>query len=155
VIRALVVLLAASALSAGTVLAQRPPERLVNYRNLPVATASGGAPEAAQVKQAILAAATVDPLWKVAGDTGGRLLATRSWREHSITVEIRYSRERYSLVYRDSTNMKYAPRMDGDSRDRNSARYGVPRTIGPVIHPFYNRYVGELKEAIRAELQKL
>ena len=53
-------------------------------------------------------------------------------------VNITCSPESYSLTYRDSINMKY--RMVE----------GVPN-----IHPHYNRFVGELKQAIQNNLQNL
>jgi hypothetical protein len=152
--RGIFVSLMFSALLSAPALAQRPPEPLVTIRDALVATTSGKPVERAQVRQAIAAAAARDPSWSLADEGADRVLATRRWRDHAIVIEVRYSPERYSLLYRDSTNMKYNAGGSGDSRDRN-AKFGVPPSTGPEIHPFYNRYVRELRDGIAAELRKL
>lgn len=111
---------------------------IVNYDKLAVAVNSGKAPQAEQVKQAILAAAG-SKSWSVATQADGKLLATLQVRgKHTVVVEIAYASDQYSLTYKDSTNMKFGA---GDGQ--------------PLIHPFYNKWVQELKEAIRIELLKL
>jgi hypothetical protein len=145
------------ALVAAPALAQRTPERIINYPDLPVATASGKPLQAEQVKQAIVDAAARARLWTLAYEPNGTILATRAWNDHVIVVAIAYSPTQYSLVYRDSTNMKY--KADGSSSITNSTINSFRNTYagpaGAVIHPFYNRYVGELKNAIATELRKL
>jgi len=64
-------------------------------------------------------------------------------------VEIVYSADKYSVTYRDSINMNYHSEAKYDSRLPNS---GANRATGPVIHPAYNTWVQELKDAIRIEL---
>jgi hypothetical protein len=152
---ALFAALTASALFSAPALAQRTPEPVVNYANLPVATATGKPLQPEQVKQAIVDGAARARIWTLAYEPNGTVLATRTWNDHVIVVAITYTPTSYSLAYRDSVNMKYSKDGQGDSRDRHNARYGVPHSGGAVIHPFYNRYVGELKDAIRAELLKL
>jgi len=111
---------------------------IVNYDDIAVATNSGKAPSAEQVKQAIIAAAS-NKSWSIAHQADGKLLATLIVRnKHTIVVEIAYAADTYSLRYKDSINMKF------DQRDGQ-----------PVIHPYYNRWVQELKDAIRIELLKL
>ena len=111
---------------------------IVNYDDIAVATNSGKAPSADQVKQAIIAAAS-NKSWSIARQPDGKLLATLIVRnKHTIVVEIAYAADTYSLRYKDSINMKF------DQRDGQ-----------PVIHPYYNRWVQELKDAIRIELLKL
>ena len=55
-----------------------------------------------------------------------------------VGVLIACTADRYSIAYKDSDNMKYSP---GDGQ--------------PLIYPYYNRFVGELNNAIRAELARL
>jgi hypothetical protein len=111
---------------------------IVNHDNIPVATNSGKTPSAEQIKQAIVTAAGTKS-WSITPQTNGRLLATLHVRgKHTVVTEIAYASDKYSLTYKDSTDMKYGER-DGQA----------------VIHPFYNKWVLELKEAIRIELLKL
>lgn len=130
-------LLIAATLFAAPVSA-RETVAIVNYDNLVVATNSGKVLVAEQVKQAILAAAGAKS-WSIAYQADGKLLATLNVRgKHTVMVGISYTAEQYSLRYKDSTNMKFGER-EGRA----------------VIHPYYNKWVQELKEAIRIELLKL
>jgi len=129
------VLIFATILSLNAVARETVP--IINYDNLAVATSSGKALHAAQVRQAIQAAAGAKG-WSIAQQAGDKLLATLDVRgKHMIMVEIDYAADKYSLHYKDSSNMKYG--------ERNGQ---------PVIHPYYNKWVRELKDAIRLELLK-
>jgi hypothetical protein len=143
----------AGLLVAAPASAQRALEPVVNFPNQPVATSSGKPLQPEQVKQAIVDGAARAREWTLAYEPNGTVVATRQWRTHSITVAIAYSSQQYSIAYRDSSNMKYTV----NSADPNAipARNAYPQPAGPVIHPFYNRYVRELKSAIDAELRKL
>jgi hypothetical protein len=116
----------------------RTPVPIINHDNIAVATNSGKTLQLEQVKQAIQSAAAAKT-WSIAFQSDGKLLATLHVRgKHTIVVEIAYAADKYSLQYRDSTNMKFGE-LEGTK----------------VIHPFYNKWVQELKEAIRIELLKL
>lgn len=118
--------------------AAREPVPIINHDNLAVVTSSGKAPAPEQVKQAIQAAASTKN-WSITPQPDGKLLATLSVQggKHVIVAEITYAADKYSINYKDSTNMKFGTRDDQ-----------------AVIHPFYNKWVQELKEAIRVELIK-
>ena len=129
--------LIASTLVAAPAIA-RDAVPVINYDNIAVATSSGKAPAVEQFKQALLTAAGARG-WEIAQQADGTLQATLNVRgKHSIVVEIAYSDAKYSLTYKGSVNMKYGQR-DGQ----------------PVIHPFYNKWVQDLKEAIGLELLKV
>jgi hypothetical protein len=131
------VLLIASAIFTAPAIA-RAPVAIINYENLVVATNSGNVLQAEQVKQAIVTAAGAKN-WSIAYQSDGTLLATLNVRnKHTIMTGIAYAADKYSLRYTGSTNMKFGER-DGQ----------------PVIHPYYNKWVQEFKEAIRIELLKL
>ncbi|WP_431098143.1 hypothetical protein [Polaromonas aquatica] len=116
----------------------RWPMPIVNYPDIPVVTSSGAVPSAARVKQAIQAGATAKN-WTVAQQADGKLQATLKVRgKHTVIVQIAYTPEKYSLIYQDSIDMDYGQR-NGE----------------PVIHPFYNKWVADLKESIRGELVKI
>jgi hypothetical protein len=126
-------LLLASLLFTGAAYAQRATVPIIDHPNIPVATSKGGPVQAERVKQAITDAARAKN-WTVAYEPSGRILATLVVRnKHTVTVEIEYSGEKYSIKYRDSVNMKHE---------------------GAMIHPFYNKWVGDLKDTIRVELLK-
>jgi hypothetical protein len=115
--------------------AQRHPVPIINYENVQITTAAGQL-TTEQVKQAILTAAG-SKQWVVTEQGPGRMTATLHVRgKHTVVTEIIHSNDKFSLLYKDSTNMKYGPGPDGKG----------------VIHPFYNRWVQDLKEAIRTLL---
>lgn len=145
----------ASILGARPGLAQRLAVPIVDHPDVAVATGSGKRLQAEQVKAAILAAAK-EKGWGLAFEPSGKVLATLVVRnKHTVMVEIAYSAEKYSLTYRDSINMKYSPGSDRTPYDLSSSMRGYRQPAGPVIHPFYNDWVRELKDAIRLELLKV
>ncbi|HEX7888421.1 MAG TPA: hypothetical protein VF522_03595 [Ramlibacter sp.] len=132
----LATVLAATVLPAS---AQRLPVPIVNPGNLSAAAAPGRQLKAEDVKKAILAAAlATERKWAITEVAPGRMIATYHVRTHTVTSEIHYTAADFSVFYRDSINMKYAPGPDGKG----------------VIHPFYNQWVQELVQAIRIELAK-
>ena len=56
--------------------------------------------------------------------------------KHLAEVNILYSPEQYSVVYRDSINLNY-------------------RASDSTIHPSYNKWVGQFVDAIDRSLKKL
>ena len=131
----LAMLLALGAAQAGA----RTPVPIVNHENVVVQAAPGGSATADQVKQAIIAAASATGRkWVVSEAAPGQLVATYQVRTHTVRTDIRYSASQFSVAYKDSVNMKYETGPNG----------------APVIHPFYNQWVSEFVQAIRAELAK-
>jgi hypothetical protein len=109
---------------------------VVNFANEAVATSSGKPLSAEQLKQIITKVAQ-GKNWVVTPMQGGKLSALLSWKnnKHSIVTEISCVENHYSIKYKNSINMNYEVLDDG-----------------PVIHPYYNRYVTDLHNAIRAEM---
>lgn len=111
---------------------------IVNYDNLAITRPSGKGIEAEQVKQAIVKAATAKG-WTIDRLEADKLLTSFTVKDkHRTAVEITYAADKYSIKYSSSVNLKYRV-VDGQE----------------VIHPAYNHWVGELKDAIDAELLKL
>jgi hypothetical protein len=132
------VLAVAAFLAASTVYA-RSPVAVVNYDNILIVTGSGKPPTAEQVTKAIVDGAGAGARkWFVEKSADGKLRATYNVRSHSIVVSIVPNADKYSIQYADSVNMKYQV-LNG----------------APVIHPFYNNWVRELKTSIDFELRKL
>lgn len=110
---------------------------VVNYENVQLASDSGKLVSADAAKQAIRTAAA-SKNWTVAPD-GDALIATLVVRnKHTVTVSIVLRGDKYSLLFKDAVNMNVMER-DGQT----------------LIHPFYNRWVQDLNEAIRIELLKI
>jgi hypothetical protein len=118
--------------------AARASEPVLSVSEVPLFSASGKSLSTKQVKQAIHKAAE-SKKWTLVDQADGKILGSLSWRNghHSISVEIVYSGKNFSIFYKDSQNMKY------------EVLNGVPS-----IHPFYNKYVRELNDAIMTELAK-
>lgn len=126
------------ALAAGQAAAQRQPVPIINYENVAISSATGKPLTVSQVKQAIQSAAAAKQ-WQLVEQGPGRMMATLHVRgKHTVVTEISYSPDQFSVVYKDSTNMKYSPGPDGKG----------------AIHPFYNRWTQDLKEAIRTSLPR-
>jgi hypothetical protein len=131
-----ILLMVLFALASFEAAAQRQPVAIINYENVAVAGLGGQPLTAAQVKEAIKSAAA-ERQWEVTDSGPDRMLATLHVRgKHTAQTEIVYTPATVSLVYKDSVNLKYAPGPDGKG----------------VIHPFYNRWVQDLKESIRLTL---
>ncbi len=133
-----VALFALALFVSGSALA-RPPVPMTEVVEQAIATTSGNALPIEQIQQAIRTAAE-GRKWVVNQQPDGVMVASLSWNanKHTIVVTIASTAERYTITYKDSINMRYGTE-DGK----------------PVIHPHYNKFVGELRDAIRVELMKL
>jgi hypothetical protein len=83
-----------------------------------------------QIEDAIITAATARE-WTVKKLTTGKLTATYAPRDHVAKVEIDFTQHDFSILYVDSTNLKYS---------------------GGTIHKNYNRWVNNLKIDIQREV---
>lgn len=132
------VLLTAVLMVSGSALA-REPVPIINPTDVSVVAASGKKLSAAEVQQVISRTAT-EKKWIVSAPQNDKFTASLSWNanKHTIVVEIACQPDRYSITYKDSVNMKY------------EVLNGVPR-----IHPYYDRHVNALRDAIRVGFMKL
>lgn len=109
-----------------------------NHENVAVVTASGKAVTAERVRQAFVLGG-MKRGWRFEDAGDGQLTGTLNVRgKHTVMVTVNYGPERYSILYKDSTNMKY-DQDDGQA----------------VIHPFYNKWVQNLMQDVGMELAKL
>jgi len=112
-----------------------PPE---NHDNVPVVRPDGKALTPDKVRAAIVTA-TTQLRWTILEDNPGTIAANLSLRgKHSMTVEIRYTGQTFSITYRDSSNLNYG--RGGHGTD---------------IHPTYNKEVRKLLNAINNTLQRV
>jgi len=71
--------------------------------------------------------------WTMAVQTQGHIVGTLALRRHTAVVDIFYSTKSYSILYKDSTNLKY------DATRK-------------TIHANYTSWIRNLHEAIQKEL---
>jgi hypothetical protein len=144
--KTLTTLIFAAFMAVSTAAFARPPEAIIDYHDVGVTTGSGKPLSANQVSLAIQMAGK-NKGWSIVNRGDGKLVGRYSWKrdKHIMFVEITPANGSYSIVYRDSVNLGYAPEAAWESQES-----GGDEKV-PVIHPFYNRYVKALIEAIRFE----
>jgi hypothetical protein len=138
----------------------REPVPLINYNDIPVVTGSGKPVTAEQVSDAILAAAK-SYNWEMGkAPSQGLLSATLNVRgKHTVVVSIPYSAGMYSVQYQSSSNMKYrladsTPSGNVEPYKSGPSAQSIPG-VTPMIHPYYDRWVQNLLQAIKIELKKI
>lgn len=131
---------------------------IIEHNNIPVITGSGKTLTADQVRSAITTAAAANQ-WEISKDsTGDVVLATLFVRgKHTVVVSIPYAQDKFSINYQSSINMNYELSKRTSSSypgtfNGNASIKNLPDGT-PVIHPFYNKWVGILLSAIQAELK--
>ena len=120
----------AAAFLAATIAGCARTGPIYNVNDAPVATASGKATTAAQVRNAIISAGS-GLGWQMADAGAGKIVGTLNIRTHQAVVDIHYSAKSYSIVYKSSQNLNEA---------------------NGTIHTNYNGWVQNLDRAIRAQL---
>jgi hypothetical protein len=103
-----------------------------NISNTPV-TVSDGSPTESQIAKAIITAGN-SLGWSIKKEAPGKMIGTLHLRKHIAVVDISYSRDNYSITYKDSTNLKYN---------------------GTVIHSNYNGWIENLDNAIKVQLNNI
>ncbi len=110
---------------------------ILNVTDSGVSTATGKEATLDQVTKAILDAATASrPPWLMKVIKPGHILAKLQNRRHTAAVDIQYTTKAYSIMYKNSTNLKFNPE-------------------GPTIHGNYNKWIQNLDLAIKARLNTL
>jgi uncharacterized protein (UPF0333 family) len=124
---------------------------IVNIENSPVIAASGGSLSIEAVGNAIVAAgASKGYPWTVSEKASGKLkLSTLVRGKHTVVVDVSFDTSAYSIRYSSSINMNYKRNCTKPGKkDQSESK------CTEVIHPYYNTWVQELKQAIDAELLK-
>ncbi len=106
--------------------------QIYQVKEAPVQTASGKVPSLEQVQKIIIESG-VKLGWVMAVVKPGEIQGTRNVRIHSAVVTIPFTEKNYSVLYKDSTNLKY-----------NAA--------AQTIHQEYTYWIQELDNEIRARL---
>jgi hypothetical protein len=133
IVPSLLLSLAALLAASGVHAARAVP--IQNYEDLPVSSADGKPLTAEQVRKAIISGAATRQ-WIASVQPGNIVRLTYSPRSHSAVVDVVYSAKSYSIRYADSTNLNY----------------GQEGSKG-VIHPNYNKWINNLRQAIEVALR--
>lgn len=106
--------------------------QLYQVKDAPVQTATGKEPSLEEVQKAIIQAGAALG-WTMALVKPGEILGTLNVRSHQAVVSIPYTSKSYSILYKDSSNLKY----DADKQ---------------TIHENYTGWVQRLDGAIKSRL---
>lgn len=105
---------------------------LYQVKDAPIQTASGKEATMGEVQKAIIGAgAALD--WQMAVVKPGEIVGTLNVRSHQAVVSIPYTTKYYSILYKDSNNLKY------DAKNQ-------------TIHANYLSWIQRLDNAIRSRL---
>lgn len=106
--------------------------QIYEVKDTPVQTATGKTPSMEDVQKAIIGAGAKLG-WIMAVSKPGEILGTLNVRSHTAMVTIPFSDKNYSILYKDSTNLKY-------NADKHT------------IHENYTGWIQRLDNEIRAHL---
>ena len=106
--------------------------QIYNVKDAPVQTASGKEPSMEDVQKAIIGAG-VGLGWQMAIAKPGEIIGTLNVRSHQAVVTIPYTTKSFSILYKDSNNLKY-----------NAEKQ--------TIHQNYTGWIQRLDGAIRSRL---
>jgi len=106
--------------------------QILQVKDAPIQTATGKEPSMEDVQKAIIAAGA-GLGWQMQVAKPGEIIGTLNVRSHQAVVSIPYTTKKYSILYKDSNNLKY------DSEKE-------------TIHENYSGWVQRLDGAIRSRL---
>jgi len=106
--------------------------QIYNVKDAPIQTATGKVPSMEDVQKAIIQAGA-GLGWTMAVVKPGEIMGTLNVRSHQAVVTIPYTTKTYSILYKDSSNLKY-------NADKQT------------IHENYTAWIQRLDGAIRSRL---
>jgi hypothetical protein len=106
--------------------------QVFQVKDAPVQTASGKELSLEEVRKEIIAAG-VAAGWQMAPTKPGEIIGTLNIRSHQAVVTIPYTTKTYSILYKDSSNLKYD-------------------ATAQTIHENYAGWIQRLDGAIRSRL---
>jgi hypothetical protein len=106
--------------------------QIYQVKDAPIQTATGKVPSIEDVQKAIITAGA-GLGWQMTVAKPGEIIGTLNVRSHQAVVSIPYTVKSYSILYKDSSNLKY----DADKQ---------------TIHENYSGWIQRLDGAIRSGL---
>ena len=122
----------AACLTLLMVISCRGGGQVYQVKDAPVQTASGKDLSMEQVRKEIVAAG-VAAGWQMVATKPGEIVGTLNIRSHQAVVSIPYTAKNYSILYKDSKNLKYDE-------------------AAQTIHENYSGWIQRLDGAIRTRL---
>jgi len=110
----------------------RAAGQVYEVKDAPIQTASGKEPTLEQIQKAIIDAG-IKQTWIMTPVKLGEMLGEFNVQSHQIHVTIPYTTKKYSILYKDSSNLRYDPEK---------------RTI----HVNYQKWIERLDNEIKARL---
>ena len=110
----------------------RSAAEIYNVKDAPVTSASGAKLTSAQVQKAIISAAA-GLGWQPRKEGGNVVIATLNVRKHMAQIQIPFSATSYSILYKDSQNLRYD-------------------AAASTIHKNYNGWIQRLQNTINANI---
>jgi len=104
-----------------------------NVDDAPILFKTKKTPSMEQIEKAIITAG-MGLGWRIKSQSPGHLIGTLNVRSHTAIVDIKCTAEKYSITYKDSTNLNYN---------------------GTNIHSNYNGWIQNLDNAINNQLSAL
>ncbi|HTL62871.1 MAG TPA: hypothetical protein VL261_14600 [Nitrospira sp.] len=124
--------IAISCLVLVAVIGCRGGGQIYQVKDAPIQTATGKEPSLEDVQKGIIAAG-VGLGWQMQVAKPGEIIGTLNVRSHQAVVSIPYTTKQYSILYKDSNNLKY-----------NAEKQ--------TIHENYSGWIQRLDGAIRSRL---
>src|SRR5690242_16830731 len=124
--------IAISCLVLVAVIGYRGGGQIYQVKDAPIQTATGKEPSLEDVQKGIIAAG-VGLGWQMQVAKPGEIIGTLNVRSHQAVVSIPYTTKQYSILYKDSNNLKYAE-------------------AAQTIHENYAGWIQRLDGAIRSRL---
>lgn len=121
---------------APAAVAARSAVPIVEHENVAAMTPGGQPASADQIRRAFMAGGARRN-WTFTEEGPSKLVGRLNVRTHQISVDIPISDGKFSILYKDSVNMKFGTE-DGKK----------------VIHPQYNTWVNNLLADVRTELAR-
>lgn len=110
------------------------------FLNNPIQIVSGAKPTKAQIESTVIKAGIARG-WIITRNQDGTLNAHLAVRQHTLDVIITLKDNKFDIVYKDSTNLRYAPNPADPAR--------------PLIHPSDSKWVKSLIFDIQQNLATL
>jgi len=115
-----------------TMIGCRAPGQVYEVKDAPIQTASGKELTLEQVQKAIIDAG-IKQTWIMTPIKPGEMLGEFNIQSHQIHVLIPYTTKKYSILYKDSSNLRYDP-------------------VNRTIHANYAIWIDRLDKEIRSRL---
>ena len=116
---------------------------LYNVHDAPINQPAGQTVSLEEVTEAIMSSAEqTRPRWDLKKIQPGLIRGVLDFKTHQAVVDIRYTVESFSIIYKDSKRLRYVSAQEAQETQGSA-----------MISRHYNKWVRNLEQAIRRNLQ--